>query len=80
MEKEQPRETIPTMEAKEEFENEERGGFEDYPEQPMLSPTTKEAASAPIRAKEKGKRRAEEQESSNSKLLSLLKEMREEMK
>ena len=76
VEKEQPKETVPIVEAEEEFENEENRGFEDYPEQPVLSPTTEEAASAPIRTEERGKGRAVEQESSYSELLSLLKEMR----
>ena len=67
-------------EAEEEFENEEMRGFKDYTEQPVLSPTTKEAAPAPIRAGKRGKRRAKEQESCNIELLSLLKKMREEMK
>ena len=60
MEKEQSRETVPTVEAEEEFENEERGGIKDYTEQPVLSPTIEEAAPAPVRAEERGKRRAEE--------------------
>ena len=37
VEKEHLRETAPIVEAKEEFENEEMGGFEDYTEQPVLS-------------------------------------------
>ena len=79
VEKELPRETVPIVEAKEEFENEERRGFEDYTEQPVLSPTTEKAALAPVKAEERGKRRVEEQESCNTELLSLLKEIRKEM-
>ena len=46
----------------------------------MLSPTAKETISPPLRIENKGKQRAGAKESSNSKLLSLLKEIREEMK
>ena len=45
----------------------------------MLSPKVKETVPVHNRA-ERGERRAEEQESSNSELFSLLTEMREEMK
>ena len=64
MEKEQPRETVLAVEVEEEFENKERGeggvGFEDYTEQPVLSPTIEEASPTLVRAEERGKRRAEE--------------------
>ena len=46
----------------------------------MLSPTIEEAAPTPVRAEERGKRRAKVQENYNTEILSLLKEMREEMK
>ena len=58
--KEQPREIIPTVEAKGEFENEERGIFEDYTEQPMLFATTiEETIAPPIITENRGKQRAE---------------------
>ena len=72
-----PREAIPK--AEEESEAEEMGGFKDYPKQPMLSPRAKKIMSSHNRA-EKRKRSAEEQESSNSELFSLLTEIREGMK
>ena len=53
-------------------------GFEDYSEQPVLSPSVEEIVFAHNRAKI-GTRRAEEQESSNSKMFSPLIEMREYM-
>ena len=71
-----PREEDPTVE--EEPETEEIWGFEDYPKQPMLSPSAAEILLAQNIA-ERGKRRAEEQESSTYELFSLLTEMREEM-
>ena len=40
MEKEQPRETVPEVEAEDELEHEKMGGLEDYTEQPVLFPTT----------------------------------------
>ena len=80
VEKEQPGEIVLVVEAEEDFKNEERRGFEDYTEQPVLSPTIEEAALAPIRAEEKGKRRVEAKENYNTEMLSLLKEMREELK
>ena len=55
------------------------GGFKEYPEKPVLSSSAEEAVITQNKAKN-GKRRAEEQESRNSKLFSLLTEMREEMK
>ena len=52
------------------------GGFEAHFKQPVLSPTTtEEAAPAPIRAEERGKRRATNKESSNFELLTLMKEI-----
>ena len=72
VEKEQPRETVPIVEAEEEFEIEEMGGFEDYTKQPVLSPNAKEIIPTPVRVEERGKRRVEVQESSDSELLSPL--------
>ena len=56
------------------------GGFEDYTEQPVLSPSVEEITQALVRVEERGKRRVEVQESSNSELLSLLTKMRNEMR
>ena len=57
------------------------GVFEDYTEQPVLSLTIVEETTAPlVITKTRGKRRAEVQESSNSELLSLLTEMKKEMR
>ena len=75
-----PREAAPA--ADEEPKTEERGwggGFEDYLEQPVLSPNVEETLPTQNRA-ERGKRRAGEQESINFELFSLLTEMREKMK
>ena len=69
-----PREAAFTVE--EEPETEEIGGFEYYPEQPMLSPSVEETLHAQNLV-ERGKRRAKEQESSTSTLLT---KMRKEMK
>ena len=44
---EQPREIVPTVEAKVECGNEEIGVFEDYTKQPMLLPTIAEETIAP---------------------------------
>ena len=55
------------------------GGFEDYPELPVLSLRGEEEMPTQNRA-ERGKKRAEEQESSTTKLFSLLIEMREDIK
>ena len=46
----------------------------------MLSLNAKETIPALVRVEERGKRRAKVQESNNSKLLSLLIEMRDEMR
>ena len=46
----------------------------------MLSPNVDQGTLALTRAKERGKQRAENKESSASKLLILLKEMKEEMR
>ena len=68
------------MKAKEEFENEECQGFEDYSEQPMLYPTTvEETATPPIKTKSRGKRKSTSEESRNHELFILLKDMRNEM-
>ena len=54
------------------------GAFEAHFEQPVLSPTTvEEAAPALVRVEERGKRRATSEENSNSKWLTLMKEMRQ---
>ena len=60
-----------------------KGGwwFEDYTEQPTLSPTTiEETKTPPIRTESRRKRIATSEESSNRELLILLKEMRDEMR
>ena len=58
--KERPRETIPIIEVEREFENEERGVFEDYIEQPVFFPTTVEEIPAPpVSTENRGKQRAE---------------------
>ena len=46
----------------------------------MLSPNTDQGTSTQTRAKERGKQRAGIKESSTSKLLVILKEMKEEMR
>ena len=46
----------------------------------MLPPTADQGTSAPTRAKGRGQQRAKIEESSTSELLSLLKEMKSEMK
>ena len=56
------------------------GGFEAHLEQPMLSPTIEEAELTHIRAENRGKQRVEVEESINSELLILLKEMKAEIK
>ena len=63
-----------------EASSEERGDFEAYAEQSVLSPTTNQGELAQIRVKERGKQRAETKESSNFELLALLKEMKKEMR
>ena len=75
MEKEQPRETVSIVVAEKEFESEERGGgFEDYTEEPILSPITIEETTTPVIITEsRGKRRTTSEESSNRELLILLK-------
>ena len=55
--------------------SEEKGEYEAYAEQPMLSPTADQGTPAPTRTEERGKQRAETKESSASEPLSLLKEM-----
>ena len=59
VEKEQPMETVLIVEAEEEFENEEMGGFEDYIEKPVLSPNFEETIPSLVRVEERGKRKAE---------------------
>ena len=81
MDREQPRETVPIVKVEEEFENEERGGFEDYTGQLVLSPTTiEEIAAPPIITKSRRNRKATCEERSNHELLILLKYMRDEMR
>ena len=55
---ERPRKPVPIVEVEDESENEERWGFEDYSEQPVLSPIEDEAAPAHIRGENRGKQRA----------------------
>ena len=63
------------------IENEEKGVFEYYTEQSVLFPTTtEEIAAPPIKTENKGKKRAEAEDSSSFELLVLMKEMREEMR
>ena len=53
---EQPRETVHTVEAEREVENEEKGIFEDYTEQPVLFSTTVEETVAPfVKTENRGK-------------------------
>ena len=81
VEKEQPWEIIPTVEADREFENEERGVFKDYTEQLVLFPATVEEITAPpIRTENRGKQRAKVEENSSSKLLFLMKYVRKRNK
>ena len=56
------------------------GCFEAYLEQPVLSPNADEAAPAQIRAKKKGKQRAETEDTSTFELLILMQEMRYKMR
>ena len=72
-----PGKAAPAVE--EELEAEERGCFEYYAEQSVLSPSAEDTLHAQ-NIVERGKRRAEEQESITLELFSLLTEMREEMK
>ena len=66
----QPKETIPTVEAEREDENEEMGNFEDYTKQPVLFPTiVEETAPPPVRTKNRGKQRAKAEESGSFELL-----------
>ena len=56
MEKEQPKEIVPTIEVEGRFENEEMGNFEDYIENLVLFPTTiEEITTPPIRTENRGK-------------------------
>ena len=75
-----PKEPTPIVVAEEEISSEERGGFEAYSEQLVLSPTTDKAASTPAKVEDRGKRRAAVEEISTTELLSLLKEMKEEVR
>ena len=56
------------------------GLFEAHLEQPLLSPTTEEATPAQRRGEIRGKERAEEQENNIFELLTLIKEIRDEMR
>ena len=77
---EQSREPTPTTMHENESNCEEMRGFEAYSKQPVLSPTTEVATSAPTRAEYKGKRRAKIGESCNFELLNLLKNMKVEIR
>ena len=65
--------------SKEGANSEEKGDFEAYSEHPMLSRTINQGTLALTRAEEIGKQKTATEESSTSELLSLLKEMKEEM-
>ena len=54
------REPVPTIDHEEESDSQEMGGFEAHSKQPVLSPTTKETTSSPLKTENKGKQRAEE--------------------
>ena len=56
------------------------GGYDAYLEQLVLSPTVEEAAPTQVRDETRGKKRAEAEESNTSKLLILMKEMRDGMR
>ena len=75
-----PKEPVSTTKPIEESDSEERGGYEVFLEQQVLSPTAEEATSTQARAEEKGKRRTTSEESSTSKLLILIQEIRDEMR
>ena len=60
--------------------SEERWGFEAYSEQPVLSPSAEEVASTPARFEHMGKNIVAAEESSTAELLSLLKDMKEEVR
>ena len=78
--KEKPKEPTPIAVSDEVTSCEEKGEYEAYEEQPMLSPTADRRTPALTRAKGRGKQKAETEKSSASELLSLLKEMKAEMK
>ena len=59
----EPKEPAPITVPKEEATSEEMGDFEAYVEQSMLSLIADQGESAQIRAKEKGKQRAETEDS-----------------
>ena len=71
-----PREPAPTTVPTEESDNEERGGFEAYSEQLVLSPTIDEAAPAQSRAEKRVEHKVKTEESSTSELLILTQEIR----
>ena len=75
-----PKELALTTVAEEESSSEERGGFEAYSEQPVLSPTIDQATPVLARDGDRGKQRAKPEANSNYKLLTLLKKMKEEMR
>ena len=77
---EEPRELVPTIEAEEESDSEERWGFEAHSKQPMLSLATEEATLAHIITENRGKQRAKVEEKINYELLILLKEMKAKIK
>ena len=75
-----PRNKAHIAEAEEKATSEERGGFEAYVEQPVLSPTIDQGTSAPNRVEERRKQKEETEERSTSELLLLLKEKGKEMR
>ena len=77
---EQPREPVLTVVATIERNNEEIGGYEAYSKQLVLSPTLEEVALAQLRDEARGKQIAEAEESSNSELLNLIRNMKDEMR
>ena len=60
-----PREIVPTTKLVVESNSEERGGYEAYSEQPMLSLTVEEAAPTQLRVEERGKQKVKAEKSNN---------------
>ena len=77
---EHPREPAPTVVFEEGASSEERGDFEAYSEQPVLVPTKDQGTPTLTRVEERGKQKVATKERNTSELLSLLKEMKGEMR